>query len=276
MEILGLQAPEDGKILVLGRDTSSLHRRERKEVRRDLQVVFQDPMASLDPRMPIFDILAEPLKYNGYSRHRIEDRVNELLDLVGLEAAHANRYPRNFSGGQKQRIGIARALALEPQLLVLDEPGSALVVSIQAGVQNLLAKLRTQLGLAYLFVAHDLSVVRHIADRVAVMYLGRLVEVGDVGEVFDHPEHPYTQSLLSAIPIPDPGKERARHRVLLEGDLPSPADPPSGCHFHTRCPLYKTLEESDRIRCRTESPMIGEIADERQSACWFPQARTVF
>ncbi|MEM9562252.1 MAG: ABC transporter ATP-binding protein [Actinomycetota bacterium] len=276
MQILGLQAPEAGRVVVLGRDTSSLRRRQRKEVRRDLQVVFQDPMASLDPRMPIYDILAEPLVYNGYPKKRIEARVAELLDLVGLEAAHANRYPRNFSGGQRQRIGIARALALEPRLLVLDEPVSALDVSIQAGVLNLLDKLRAQLGLAYLFVAHDLAVVRHIADRVAVMYLGRLVEVGDVRQVFDHPEHPYTQALLSAIPIPDPGKERHRRRILLTGDLPSPADPPDGCRFHTRCPLYQTLDEADQQRCRTESPMVDAVTDERQSACWFPRSQTIF
>jgi peptide/nickel transport system ATP-binding protein len=276
MEILGLKAPEGGRIVVLGRETDSLGRQQRKELRRDLQVVFQDPMASLDPRMPIFDALAEPLRYNGWPRDRIEDRVLELLDLVGLEAAHANRYPRNFSGGQKQRIGIARALALEPRLLVLDEPVSALDVSIQAGVLNLLDRLRSRLGLAYLLVAHDLSVVRHIADRVAVMYLGRLVEIGDVSGVFDHPQHPYTQALLSAIPVPDPDRERDRHRILLEGDLPSPADPPEGCRFHTRCPLHKTLSPSDQSRCRAESPMITDIADERQTACWYPRTRTVF
>ena len=276
MEVLSLEAPEKGRIVVLGRDTATVERRERKEVRRDLQVVFQDPMASLDPRMPIFDILAEPLKYNGYPKKDIESRVRELLDLVGLDSSHANRYPRNFSGGQRQRIGIARALALEPQLLVLDEPVSALDVSIQAGVLNLLDKLRAQLGLAYLFVAHDLSVVRHIANRVAVMYLGRLVEVGDVDDVFDQPLHPYTQALLSAIPLPDPDKERSRHRILLEGDLPSPADPPAGCHFHTRCPLYATLDEAEQVRCRTESPMISDIADERQTACWYPRVQTVF
>ncbi|MCP3855543.1 MAG: ABC transporter ATP-binding protein [Actinomycetia bacterium] len=276
MQILDLEAPEAGRIVVLGRDVASLDRKERKEVRRDLQVVFQDPMASLDPRMPIFDTLAEPLKHNGHPKHLIEDRVRELLDLVGLEAAHANRYPLNFSGGQRQRIGIARALALEPQLLVLDEPVSALDVSIQAGVLNLLEKLRARLGLAYLMVAHDLSVVRHIANRVAVMYLGRLVEVGDVGDVFDHPEHPYTQALLSAIPVPDPDQERARHRIPLDGDLPSPANPPPGCHFHTRCPLFKTLSEPDQALCRTESPMITEITDERQTACWYPTARAVF
>ena len=276
MEILNLEAPERGRIVVLDRDTATLARKDRKEVRRDLQVVFQDPMASLDPRLPIFDILAEPLTYNGYPKAAVERRVRELLDLVGLEPAHANRYPRNFSGGQRQRIGIARALALEPKLLVLDEPVSALDVSIQAGVLNLLDELRAKLGLAYLFVAHDLSVVRHIANRVAVMYLGRLVEIGDVGEVFDHPQHPYTQALLSAVPIPDPDKERARHRILLDGDVPSPADPPAGCPFHTRCPLYATLDDADRGRCREEPPLIGEIADERQTACWHASARTVF
>ncbi len=276
MEVLQLDTPEAGRIVVLGRDTTSLPRPERREVRRDLQVVFQDPMASLDPRMPIYDILAEPLVHNGYPKQDIESRVQELLDLVGLDASHANRYPRNFSGGQRQRIGIARALALEPQLLVLDEPVSALDVSIQAGVLNLLDKLRARLGLAYLFVAHDLSVVRHIANRVAVMYLGRLVEIGDVRDVFDDPQHPYTQALLSAIPLPDPERERARHRLLLEGDLPSPADPPDGCHFHTRCQVYATLDESDQRRCRGESPLITEVADERQTACWFPRSRTVF
>ncbi|NNE95504.1 MAG: dipeptide ABC transporter ATP-binding protein [Acidimicrobiales bacterium] len=276
MEILHFNAPEQGRIVVLGKETGTVGRRGRKELRRDVQVVFQDPMASLDPRMPIHDILAEPLKYNDYPKDRVDARVRELMGLVGLEPAHANRYPRNFSGGQRQRIGIARALALEPQLLVLDEPVSALDVSIQAGVLNLLDRLRLELGLAYLFVAHDLSVIRHIANRVAVMYLGRLVEVGDVGEVFDHPLHPYTQALLSAIPVPDPNKERARTRILLEGDLPSPADPPSGCHFHNRCPKYLTLSDHEQVRCRTESPRIVEIADERQAACWYPAEREIF
>ncbi len=276
MQVLELEAPEAGRIVVLGHDSASLDKGSRKKSRRDLQVVFQDPMASLDPRMPIFDILAEPLRYNDYPKDRIEPRVRELLELVGLEATHANRYPRNFSGGQRQRIGIARALALEPKLLVLDEPVSALDVSIQAGVLNLLEKLRSQLGLAYLFVAHDLSVVRHIANRVAVMYLGRLVEIGTVTEVFDDPQHPYTQALLSAIPVPDPQVERSRERILLKGDPPSPAAPPSGCNFHTRCPLYRTLDETDQLKCRTEPPAAAGLGQERQTACWYPQSRTVF
>jgi peptide/nickel transport system ATP-binding protein len=276
LEILGLEAPEDGRIVVLGEDVSEVDRRERKELRREIQVVFQDPMAALDPRMPIFDILAEPLLYNDYPKDRIEPRVRELLQLVGLEPAHGNRYPRHFSGGQRQRIGIARALALEPRLIVLDEPVSALDVSIQAGVLNLLEELQAELDLAYLFVAHDLSVIRHVASRVAVMYLGRLVEIGDVDEIFDEPQHPYTQALLSAIPVPDPVKERARRRIILEGDLPSPADPPSGCHFHGRCQLYETLDADEQRRCETESPRISGLEADRQVACWYPRSVDVF
>ncbi len=282
MSILELAKPEEGKVVVLGHDTAELSKADRKKVRQDLQVVFQDPMASLDPRLPIYDIIAEPLKYNGYPKSRIGAKVEELMALVGLEPAHANRYPRNFSGGQKQRVGIARALALEPKLLVLDEPVSALDVSIQAGVLNLLEKLRIEMGLSYLFVAHDLSVVRHIAHRVAVMYLGRIVELGPVGEVFDHPEHPYSQSLLSAIPVPDPIKEKGRQRILLEGDLPSPANPPSGCPFHTRCPKFKTLDEADQARCTGETPLLASTdadtqrGDDRKVACHFPEVVSVF
>ncbi|WP_082031614.1 ABC transporter ATP-binding protein [Actinomyces polynesiensis] len=278
LEILELKAPENGRVVVLGRDTGSMSRRDRVETRRDLQVVFQDPMASLDPRMPIFDIIAEPLKYNGYSRKQVDERVRELIELVGLEAAHLNRYPRHFSGGQRQRVGIARALALEPKLLVLDEPVSALDVSIQAGVINLLDELKTKLGLSYLFVAHDLSVIRHIADRVAVMYLGKLVEIGDVEEVFDHPSHPYTQALLSAIPIPDPAKERARRRILLQGDLPSPANPPSGCRFRTRCPKFLTLSPAEQQKCIDEDPELKVRSDRAANlvACHYAESLHVF
>ncbi|MDN6556398.1 MAG: ABC transporter ATP-binding protein [Acidipropionibacterium acidipropionici] len=278
MSVLELAAPEEGKVVVLGHDTADLARADRRKVRQDLQVVFQDPMASLDPRLPIYDIIAEPLKYNGYPKADIPGRVEELMGLVGLEPAHANRYPRNFSGGQKQRVGIARALALEPKLLVLDEPVSALDVSIQAGVLNLLEKLRIEMGLSYLFVAHDLSVVRHITHRVAVMYLGHIVELGPVSDVFDNPEHPYTQALLSAIPVPDPAKEKSRSRILLEGDLPSPANPPKGCPFHTRCPKFKTLDDADKARCTGEEPLLAATPghQDRQVACHFPEAVDVF
>ncbi len=278
LQILDLVKPQDGTIVVLGRSTDKLGRNARKEVRRDLQVVFQDPMASLDPRMPIYDIISEPLKYNGYSKAEMRSRVNELIELVGLERAHLNRYPRHFSGGQRQRIGIARALALEPKLLVLDEPVSALDVSIQAGVINLLDELKAKLGLSYLFVAHDLSVVRHIADRVAVMYLGRVVEIGDVEEVFNRPEHPYTQALLSAIPVPDPQLEQSRKRILLSGDLPSPANPPSGCRFRTRCPLYKLLPDDKRVACDTIDPelLAPPGSTELLTACHYPEPVNVF
>ncbi len=254
MEILTLERPQAGSIRVLDRDVATMDRRSRKEVRRDLQVVFQDPVASLDPRLPVGQVIAEPLQVHGFSKERARARVTELLGLVGLRPEHADRYPAEFSGGQRQRIGIARALALEPRVLVLDEPVSALDVSIQAGVVNLLSDLRERLGLAYLFVAHDLSVVRHIADRVAVMYLGRIVEIGDVEAVFSRPQHPYTQALISAIPIPDPHIERTRTRVLLTGDLPSPVDPPSGCRFRSRCPLYSSLDAERRQVCVDDDP----------------------
>ncbi|WP_424184514.1 dipeptide ABC transporter ATP-binding protein [Actinokineospora sp. G85] len=274
MEILGLDKLMGGRISVLGEPTDRLDRAGRKAVRRDMQVVFQDPQAALDPRMPISDVLAEPMRVHGFSAARIAERVPELLELVGLRREHASRYPAEFSGGQRQRIGIARALALEPRLVVLDEPVSALDVSIQAGVITLLDRLKAELGLSYLFVAHDLSVVRHIADRVAVMHLGEIVEIGGVDRVFAAPEHPYTQALLSAVPIPDPAKERVRERIILVGDPPSPADPPTGCRFHTRCFVHAALPEDRRSVCVDTEPVLAGTGD-HSSACHFARSREV-
>ncbi len=279
MEILSLVRPASGKIVVLGRDTSGISKAEKFEVRREMNVVFQDPLASLDPRMPIADILAEPMETHGVPASERPGRIAELLRTVGLRPEHASRYPQEFSGGQRQRIGIARALALQPKLLVLDEPVSALDVSIRAGVINLLQKLKLEFHLSYLFVAHDLSVVRYIADRVAVMYLGKIVEIGQVDQVFDLPAHPYTQALLSAIPLPDPHKERARRRIILRGDLPSPAYPPSGCRFRTRCQRFADeLDDSRRERCIEEHPVLavqsGPGADHR-AACHYAQGYAV-
>ncbi|GAA1466317.1 ABC transporter ATP-binding protein [Nocardiopsis exhalans] len=276
MEIMALDRPQRGSIEVMGRGTEKLGKRERFDLRRDMQIVFQDPMSSLDPRMPVFDIIAEPLRTHGFPTTEVTARVYELIRLVGLNAEHATRFPSEFSGGQRQRIGIARALALEPKMLVLDEPVSALDVSIQAGVVNLLEELQAKLGLAYLFVAHDLSVVRHIADRVAVMYLGRIVEIGDTTSIYTRPAHPYTQALLSAIPIPDPEKERARTHIVLDGDLPSPANPPSGCRFRTRCQKFITLSESDQEQCMSVEPQILPTnGGDQGAACHFAERQGV-
>jgi peptide/nickel transport system ATP-binding protein len=275
LEVLELAAPQSGRIVVLGRDVAELGDGERRAMRRNVNIVFQDPLASLDPRLPVSDIIAEPMRTHGMNGDKIGARIRELLRLVGLNPEHASRYPQQFSGGQRQRIGIARALALEPELLVLDEPVSALDVSIQAGVINLLEELRARLGLSYLFVAHDLAVVRHIADRIAVMYLGKIVEIGDVKLVYETPSHPYTQALLSAIPLPDPHKERARRRIILEGDLPSPADPPTGCRFRTRCPKFAGLDEDRRRRCLEEEPPLYGMQNDHSAACHYAEALKV-
>ncbi|WP_327683851.1 ABC transporter ATP-binding protein [Kitasatospora sp. NBC_00458] len=273
-ELLRLAAPESGRIELLGRDTAALSRAEAHRMRSRLQIVFQDPMASLDPRMPVGDIVAEPLRAQRAAKDEIARRVPELLRQVGLDPAHTVRYPHQFSGGQRQRISIARALAVRPKLLVLDEPVSALDVSIQAGVLNLLQSLKAELGLSYLFVSHDLSVIRHLADRVSVMYLGRTVEEGEVSAVFDRPRHPYTHALLSAVPLPDPAAERSRSRILLAGDPPSPTARRTGCPFRTRCPVHAGLTDAaERARCETEAPALAGPAPDtdHRAACHFPE-----
>jgi peptide/nickel transport system ATP-binding protein len=274
-QILELAKPERGSISLFGSDVAELDRADRKRLRRNIQVVFQDPIASLDPRMPVSDIVAEPLRVYDLPAERVRARVAELLELVGMSPEHAARYPAEFSGGQRQRIGIARALALEPKLIALDEPVSALDVSVQAGVLNLLTGLRDRLGLSYLFVSHDLSVIRHVADRIAVMYLGRIVEIGDATELLDRAAHPYTQALLSAVPIPDPAAERARDRIVLVGDRPDPARPPSGCRFRTRCFTYAALPERERARCTEVVPELREQGPDHQVACHYPKVRAV-
>ncbi|MBM6868394.1 ABC transporter ATP-binding protein [Collinsella tanakaei] len=263
--IMRLTNPTAGKVYFEGKDVSKMNKHELKDLRRQMQFIFQDPYASLNPRMTIGEIISEPMTiHNVGTKEERMKTVRELLDVVGLNPEHINRYPHEFSGGQRQRIGIARAFALRPKLIICDEPVSALDVSIQAQVLNLLKELQDRYGTAYLFIAHDLSVVQHISDRVAVMYLGKMVELSDWKTLYTEPNHPYTQSLLSAVPVPDPDVQKTRERIILAGDPPSPIDPPSGCRFHTRCPIAKDI-------CSKEQPEFKQVAPGHFCACHFAE-----
>ncbi|WBB79257.1 dipeptide ABC transporter ATP-binding protein [Micromonospora sp. WMMD882] len=269
--LVGLETPTSGDLFVQGRNMSTMGATERRKGRRNIQLVMQDPYTSLNPRMTVGDIVGEPFEVHPdvLPKAKRRARVQELIDLVGLNPDHINRYPHQFSGGQRQRIGIARALALNPEIILCDEPVSALDVSIQAQVVNLLEKLQAELGLSYIFIAHDLSVVRHIADRVAVMYLGKIVEIGTEDEIYEQPTHPYTQALLSAVPVPDPKLRGLRDQIVLTGDVPSPANPPSGCRFRTRCWKAQDIcaEQPPALEAREHSA--------HPSACHFAEPRDV-
>ena len=262
--LVRLLEPSGGLVRYRGTDLTHLRGRALSVIRPKIQFVFQDPYASLNPRMTVSTIIGEPLQIHRTPKAEIRTRVKDLMAQVGLNPEHTNRFPHEFSGGQRQRIGIARALALQPEVLVLDEPVSALDVSIQAGVINLLEDLQDELGLAYVFISHDLGVVRHISDTVAVMYLGKIIETGPADDVYEQAAHPYTQALLSAVPLPDPRLQRARKRIVLEGDVPSPANPPSGCRFRTRC--WKATE-----KCATEEPALIDRGHSHPVACHYPE-----
>lgn len=264
--LMGLEKPTSGQVIVDGIDIASLSGREMSKSRRDIQIILQDPYTSLDPRMTVGAIIGEPFDIHPDALPQGKTKkqaVADLMDRVGLNREFVNRYPHQFSGGQRQRIGIARALALQPHIIVADEPVSALDVSIQAQVMNLLMDLRDELGLSYVFISHDLAVVRQIADSIAVMYLGQIVEYGTEAEIYSHPRHPYTQALLSAVPVADPKVQAERERIRLVGDLPSPADPPSGCRFRTRCPIAQDI-------CAQEQPPLRRIDGDQVVACHFP------
>ena len=263
--ILRLLEPSAGEVRFDGQDVGALDREGLRALRRRAQIVFQDPFGSLNPRMSVGAMLEEALKVHRLGGRNRRDRVVQLLERVGLRAEHVDRYPHEFSGGQRQRLGIARALSVQPDFLVLDEPVSALDVSVRAQVVNLLEDLQSELGLTYLFIAHDLALVEHVSDRVAVMYLGRIAELADAEDLYRHPQHPYTRALLSAVPRPDPVGRETRTRIVLEGDVPSPSDPPPGCPFHPRCP--NPLKDA---RCRSEYPMVEGMAESRFAACHYP------